>query len=101
MQSPVDPSVEMRKINKLGVEIEYCPKSGGVWLDKGELEKLIEIVEDRASAKYSHSDNMAPQIDEDHIRRNREYDYDDDRQSDRHPRRRKRESVLGEIFDIF
>jgi uncharacterized protein len=25
-----------------GVEIDYCPKCRGVWLDKGELDKIIE-----------------------------------------------------------
>ena len=28
--------------NKHGVEIDYCPLCRGVWLDKGELEKIIE-----------------------------------------------------------
>lgn len=27
---------------RLGIEIDYCPKCRGVWLDKGELDKLIE-----------------------------------------------------------
>lgn len=27
---------------KQGVEIDYCPKCRGVWLDRGELDKIIE-----------------------------------------------------------
>lgn len=29
-------------IDKQGVEIDYCPTCRGVWLDKGELDKLME-----------------------------------------------------------
>lgn len=28
--------------DRLGVEIDYCPKCRGVWLDRGELDKIIE-----------------------------------------------------------
>lgn len=28
--------------DRLGIEIDYCPKCRGIWLDRGELEKLIE-----------------------------------------------------------
>jgi uncharacterized protein len=28
---------------RMGVEIDYCPKCRGVWLDKGELDKLLDI----------------------------------------------------------
>lgn len=27
---------------RLGIEIDYCPKCRGVWLDRGELDKIIE-----------------------------------------------------------
>jgi uncharacterized protein len=32
---------------KHGVEIDYCPKCRGVWLDRGEMDKIIEL-----SAEY-------------------------------------------------
>jgi Zn-finger nucleic acid-binding protein len=28
--------------DRQGVEIDYCPKCRGVWLDRGELDKIIE-----------------------------------------------------------
>lgn len=28
--------------DRQGVEIDYCPQCRGVWLDRGELDKLIE-----------------------------------------------------------
>nr|WP_272913420.1 zf-TFIIB domain-containing protein [Desulfomonile tiedjei] len=35
-------AVELRMAERQGVEIDYCPKCRGVWLDRGELDKIIE-----------------------------------------------------------
>jgi len=35
-------SVELKMANRQGVEIDYCPQCRGVWLDRGELDKIIE-----------------------------------------------------------
>ena len=40
-----------------GVEIDYCPKCRGVWLDKGELDKII----DKSTASYSKQELKQPQ----------------------------------------
>ncbi len=99
MKSPVYPGIEMKKVNRMGVEIEYCPKSGGVWLDKGELEKLIELAANQSS--YNDDESMAPQIggsNSDSHRRG--WDDEDDFDARSQPKK-KRESFLGEIFDIF
>ena len=41
--------VELQIADRQGIEIDYCPKCRGVWLDRGELEKLLSAVaEDRA-----------------------------------------------------
>jgi hypothetical protein len=61
--SPIDGS-PMRQIVRNGVELDICPTSGGVWLDKGELEKLLAFVHEAV----------------------REDDYEDFRQAKRHKR---------------
>ncbi len=33
---------ELRLMDRSGIEIDYCPKCRGIWLDRGELDKLIE-----------------------------------------------------------
>ena len=33
---------DLRQAQRLGVEIDYCPRCRGVWLDGGEMEKLLE-----------------------------------------------------------
>jgi len=41
MKCPVC-SIELVISERQGVEIDYCPKCRGVWLDRGELDKIIE-----------------------------------------------------------
>jgi hypothetical protein len=42
MFCPVCKSVELVMTDRQGIEIDYCPACRGVWLDRGELDKLIE-----------------------------------------------------------
>jgi Zn-finger nucleic acid-binding protein len=42
-----------------GIEIDYCPKCRGVWLDRGELDKLIERTYD--DVQPERSQGPAPQ----------------------------------------
>lgn len=104
MKSPVNPSLEMNKmvLPYGGIEIEYCPESGGVWLDKGELEKLIDVVESKAQDRYGHKN--APQFKSDNapkIGSSNYSNHDDEYKRDQYPKRKKKESILGELFDIF
>ncbi|WP_397542375.1 TFIIB-type zinc ribbon-containing protein [Roseovarius salis] len=41
MQCPVDGET-LQIAERAGVEIDYCPKCRGVWLDRGELDKIID-----------------------------------------------------------
>ena len=34
--------VELKMADRQGVEIDYCPQCRGVWLDRGELDKIVE-----------------------------------------------------------
>lgn len=42
MQCPTCPSATLVMSERQGIEIDYCPSCRGVWLDRGELDKLIE-----------------------------------------------------------
>ena len=42
MKCPVCPDTDLVMMERQGVEIDYCPKCRGVWLDRGELDKIIE-----------------------------------------------------------
>jgi Zn-finger nucleic acid-binding protein len=41
MKCPVD-NIDLVMSERQGIEIDYCPKCRGVWLDRGELDKIIE-----------------------------------------------------------
>jgi Zn-finger nucleic acid-binding protein len=42
MQCPVWKTVHLTMAERSGIEIDYCPQCRGVWLDRGELDKIIE-----------------------------------------------------------
>lgn len=42
MKCPIDVEIDLVITDRSGIEIDYCPKCRGVWLDRGELDKLIE-----------------------------------------------------------
>lgn len=41
MKCPVCKDVTLLMSEKKGVEIDYCPECRGIWLDRGELEKIL------------------------------------------------------------
>ena len=42
MKCPVCADADLVMSERQGIEIDYCPKCRGVWLDRGELDKIIE-----------------------------------------------------------
>lgn len=56
MKCPVCATVDLVMSNRQGVEIDYCPQCRGVWLDRGELDKIIE----RSIATPEHHVVSAP-----------------------------------------
>lgn len=42
MLCPVCKSTQLVMSERKGVEIDYCPQCRGVWLDRGEIDKIIE-----------------------------------------------------------
>ena len=41
MKCPID-DTELMMTERQGIEVDYCPKCRGVWLDRGELDKILE-----------------------------------------------------------
>jgi hypothetical protein len=109
-------------VERQGIEIDYCPACRGVWLDRGELDKLLERAggESRENderelrrgrdedSRDRRDEESRGRRDEDWRRRDRDDDDDDDRfkkrgYSEQHSHtgpKRKRESLLGELFDF-
>jgi Zn-finger nucleic acid-binding protein len=91
MMCPID-DVALVMSERSGIEIDYCPKCRGVWLDRGELDKIIEKSQ---AAEISSQPYQEPAT----LRRNDNdaHGSDDDRQ---YGKRRKKEGFLGELFDF-
>lgn len=96
MQCPVDQST-LTMTERQGVEIDYCPQCRGVWLDRGELDKILERAgpapsshesRDRDERDYRHEDR--------HHNENREHD----NYNHHHDKKHKKENFLGELFDF-
>jgi Zn-finger nucleic acid-binding protein len=110
MRCPVDNEV-LVMADRGGVEIDYCPKCRGVWLDRGELDKIIERSLGGATAApapapmappppqqgapvYQPEPRAAQGYREDDRRR-----YKDDDNDYRYKKKRK-DSFLSDIFDF-
>jgi len=48
MQCPTCDNVNLAMADRHGIEIDYCPQCRGIWLDRGELDRLIERAETAA-----------------------------------------------------
>lgn len=101
MTSPID-GAPMRQINRYGIEFDVCPSTGGIWLDKGELEKLIALVkEETLNEQGDHRGEHRGDHRGDHRARGHDrYDDDDDDDRGRNRHGGGRRSRLADIFDF-
>ena len=74
--------------DRQGVEIDYCPQCRGVWLDRGELDKLIERSATMAPTPVA---NAAP--------RSQPQFVDSDYERGRGAQGNRKKSWLSDIFD--
>jgi len=116
MKCPSD-GTDLTMTTREGVEIDYCPQCRGIWLDRGELDKLIEralrveqsgraaINESAPKAKRdAYDDDSDNSYERDRRPAPRTNDWDDDdyaSQSGQGQPQKKRKGFLGDIFDIF
>ncbi len=86
MDCPVDGAV-LEMSERQGVEIDYCPQCRGVWLDRGELDKILERSESWSPPPEPRRDERPSGYDE---------RYDD---RSRQPYKKKKKSFLSELFE--
>jgi len=85
--------IDLHMTERQGIEIDYCPRCRGVWLDRGELDKLIE----RSSADRP----TAAPVDQHAYERRVPFEKRWDDEEERHGYRgRRRKSFLDELFDF-
>lgn len=96
MKCPVCPEEKLMMTDRQGIEIDYCPSCRGVWLDRGELDKIIERSAAPAAPQPAPQPQQQPQ---------QQYQQP---QHGHHPgynqgyghKKYKKKSLLGEIFDF-
>lgn len=104
MKCPVCGTPELLMTERQGVEIDYCPSCRGVWLDRGELDKLIERTEGHVArlAPAAGSNDQGRRHDAHASQRGddrRDRTHGDDDRSRQHDRPRKKKSLF-EMFDF-
>jgi len=104
MKCPVCLQPDLVMSERQGIEVDYCPQCRGVWLDRGELDKIIERSVAQPAAPpappaqqpgYGQQPAYGQQpgyVDREYDR-HRKYDHD-------YHHRKKRRGFLGDIFDF-
>lgn len=87
MNCPCCPETNLVLSERQGIEIDYCPKCRGIWLDRGELDKIIEKTKDVAP------EPRRVEVQDSHYRQ------DNYRKDDYHKPYKRKKSFLEEIFD--
>ena len=83
MKCPVCKDVTLLMSERRGVEIDYCPECRGIWLDRGELEKIMEKEDTYINKEIKESSHK------------------ESKHYEEKPRKQKRESFMSEIFEMF
>lgn len=94
MDCPTCKTTNLVMTERQGIEIDYCPRCRGVWLDRGELDKIIE-----RSSNASHepgTENRASSYSRPH---DSDPGYHDTQRGGQY-RKKKREGFLSDLFDF-
>ena len=98
-------SIDLVMSERSGIEIDYCPTCRGVWLDRGELDKIIERSQSvRAEAPQAVPQGQSQQQPVRTVEVPREAYRGDDHHGGHHDDhgyhgKHKRKSFLSELFD--
>ena len=98
-------AIDLVMSERLGIEIDYCPTCRGVWLDRGELDKIIErSLPNRAEAPQAIPQGQIQPQPGRPVEMQREVYRSDDHHGDHHDDhgysgKHKRKSFLADLFD--
>ncbi|MBO9635202.1 MAG: zf-TFIIB domain-containing protein [Chitinophagaceae bacterium] len=75
------------------IEIDYCPVCRGIWLDKGELDKMLEYAGEKHRSGKEEKNNghqQYPKYDNDQYKHSPQY----------HSKHHMKKGFLGDLFDF-
>jgi Zn-finger nucleic acid-binding protein len=91
MQCPVCKNVNLVMSDRQGIEIDYCPQCRGVWLDRGELDKIID--RSAAAPQPARADDLREAYpSQDHLHHSYQHEGGQ--------KKKKRGGFLGDLFDF-
>jgi Zn-finger nucleic acid-binding protein len=61
MKCPICKGIHLKSAERQGLEIDYCPECRGIWLDRGELEKII-VRSDEQLTTYTQTTTPGRQV---------------------------------------
>ncbi len=101
MNCPID-GTTLQITERSGIEIDYCPKCRGVWLDRGELDKIIERASFDDDDRYEYESRERR---EGYRPEERGYERPPYREGERrneggHYPKKKKRSILEDLFDF-
>lgn len=99
LTSPIDGS-PMRQIHRYGIEIDICPTSGGIWLDKGELEKILHLMQEEIEMQNSSRHYQSKPISEKYHNHHEQQKYSEKGYYGS-GKYHKKESKMSKIMDLF
>ncbi len=108
MKCPID-QADLQVTERQGIEIDYCPSCRGVWLDRGELDKIVERIAGggvmptaRPAQRREHDDDQRYRQQPGYDRGGYGYRRDDDDDDDDHDRHRRgrRRGWFDDLFDF-
>jgi Zn-finger nucleic acid-binding protein len=104
MICPIDQTT-LSITERQGIELDYCPTCRGVWLDRGELDKIIDRQNSQSASSRDSDDRERHERSDrsEYHDGDRDRDYDERRRDDNHGdhhKKSKKEGFLGELFDF-
>lgn len=90
MNCPQCKDTMLSMTERQGVEIDYCPKCRGVWLDRGELDKIIEKSQKAETVQQQQTQVAAPTPIPESFRADQYHG---------HYKQKRRKSFLEDLFD--
>lgn len=96
MKCPICTTVDLKLADRQGVEIDYCPECRGIWLDRGELDKLIERSYAPAAMQNAPAEPFRPQGHHEAGPFGKQHH---DKHGSHHNQPHGRKSWLAELFD--
>lgn len=102
MYCPVCDNVKMREVQKNDILIDICPACKGVWLDRGELDKLMEGVREvREPFNKWYGDHDQERSRKPVYEERPSYSHDEKKHDSHYPKYKKKKNVMDIFGDLF